>query len=87
MNKKVNRDSYKYLCSLMAQLLELDSYTEEKIAEYIESYGVDNFFKDYEKMELPYEVYEKLEGLQLVLETLSTRVSEGSIGGQSNGEE
>lgn len=81
MSKKINRDNYKYLCSLMAQLLELDANTEEKITKYIESYGVDNFFKDYDKMELPYEVYEKLEGLQLVLETLNDKVLEGSIGG------
>ncbi|OOP72812.1 hypothetical protein [Clostridium beijerinckii] len=80
-HRGINRDSYKYLCSLMAQILELDVDTEERIKEYIENHGVDNFFKDYEKMELPYEVYEKLEGLQFVLETLSDKTLEESIGG------
>ncbi|MDT8716068.1 hypothetical protein IAI10_05330 [Clostridium sp. 19966] len=81
MNKEINRESYKYLCSLMAQLLELDADTEEMITEYIEKHGVDNFFKDYENMELPYEVYEKLEGLQMVLETLNDKAFDESIGG------
>lgn len=79
--KEINLDSYKYICSLIAELLELDGYTEEKITGYIESYGIDNFFKDYDKMELLNEVYEKLENLGLVLETLNDQgVNSESIG-------
>jgi hypothetical protein len=70
-NKGINRDNYKYISSLIGQLLELDIYTEEKITGYIENYGIDNFLKDYDKMELSYETYEKLESLGLILETLN----------------
>jgi len=38
---------------------------------YIENYGLNNFFRDYNKMVLPYEAYEKLENLGLILETLN----------------
>lgn len=81
-SKEINRDNYKYLSSLISQLLELDIYTEEKITGYIENYGVDNFLKDYDKMELPYEAYEKLESLELILETLNYKeINLESIGG------
>lgn len=70
-NKGINRDNYKYISSLIGQLLELDIYTEEKITGYIENYGIDNFLKDYDKMELSYEICEKLESLGLILETLN----------------
>ena len=81
-NKGINRDNYKYLSSLIAQLFELDMDTEEKITVYIENYGVDNFLKDYDKMELTYEAYEKLENLEVVLETLNYKeINLESIGG------
>lgn len=81
-NKGINRDDYKYISSLIAHLLELDADTEEKITGYIENYGVDNFLKDYDKMELPYDAYEKLESLGLILETLNEQeVNLRSIGG------
>lgn len=81
-NKGINRDNYKYISSLIAQLLEFDIDTEEKITGYIENYGVDNFLKDYDKMELPYEAYEKLESLELILETLNEQeINLESIGG------
>ncbi|MDT8717069.1 hypothetical protein IAI10_10400 [Clostridium sp. 19966] len=73
-NKGINRDNYKYISSLIAQLLELDIDTEEKITGYIENYGVDNFLKDYDKMELPYETYEKLESLGIIIENMGGAV-------------
>lgn len=66
----VNLDNYKYISSLIAQILELDIYTEEIITGYIETFGVDNFFNNIEMMDLPSEVIEKLENLQLILEAL-----------------
>ena len=73
-NKGINRDNYKYISSLISQLLELDIDTEEKITGYIENYGVDNFLKDYDKMELPYETYEKLESLEMIIENMGGAV-------------
>ncbi|WP_055668291.1 hypothetical protein [Desnuesiella massiliensis] len=73
-NKGINRDNYKYISSLIAQLLELDIDTEEKITGYIENYGVDNFIKDYDKMELPYDTYEKLESLGMIIENMGGAV-------------
>jgi hypothetical protein len=73
-NKGINRDNYKYISSLISQLLELDIDTEEKITGYIENYGVDNFLKDYDKMELPYETYEKLESLGMIIENMGGAV-------------
>lgn len=73
-NKEINRDNYKYISSLIAQLLELDIDTEEKITGYIENYGVDNFLKDYDKMDLPYEIYEKLESLGMIIENMGGAV-------------
>lgn len=82
-NKGINRDNYKYISSLIGQLLELDIYTEEKITGYIENYGIDNFLKDYDKMELSYETCEKLESLGLILETFSEQeVNIERIGGE-----
>lgn len=81
-NKEIKRDNYKYISSLIAHLLELDIDTEEKITGYIENYGIDNFLKDYDKMELPYEAYEKLESLGLILETLNEQeANSDSTGG------
>ncbi|MBP2033413.1 hypothetical protein J2Z42_002116 [Clostridium algifaecis] len=73
-NKGINRDNYKYISSLIAQLLELDIDTEEKITSYIENYGVDNFLRDYDKMELPYDTYEKLESLGMIIENMGGAV-------------
>ncbi|QAA34946.1 hypothetical protein [Clostridium manihotivorum] len=73
-NKGINRDNYKYISSLIAQLLELDIDIEEKITGYIENYGVDNFLKDYDKMDLPYEIYEKLESLGMIIENMGGAV-------------
>lgn len=72
MNKQqnINLTEYKYISSLLAQLLEVDIYTEEIITGYIENFGVDNFFNNIELMDLPYEVIDKLENLQLILEVL-----------------
>ena len=72
MNKNtgIDRDNYKYISSLIAQLFELDIETEEKITGYIENYGMDNFLKDYDKMDLPDDAYGKMESLELILETL-----------------
>jgi len=82
--KEIDRNNYKYISSLISQLLELDIDTEEKITWYIENYGVDNFLRDFNKMELRSEVYEKLESLELVLETLyDQEVNFQSIGGDS----
>ena len=70
-NKGINRDNYKYISSLIGQLLELDIYTEEKITGYIENNAIDNFLKDYDKIEISYVTCEKLESLGLILETLN----------------
>lgn len=79
---EINRDNYKYISSLLAQILELDIDTEEKITGYIENYGIDNFLKDYDKIELSYEAYEKLDSLGLIIETLNEQeVNFQSIGG------
>ena len=80
---EINRDNYKYISSLLAQILELDIYSEEKITVYIENYGIDNFLKDYDKIELSYEAYEKLDSLGLIIETLNEQeVNFQSIGGR-----
>lgn len=73
-NKGINRDNDKYISSLVAQLLELDIDTEEKITSYIENYGVDNFLRDYDKMELSYDTYEKLESLGMIIENMGGAV-------------
>ncbi len=72
MNKQrsVNLTEYKYIASLLAQLLELDIDTEEKVTGYIENFGIDNFLKDIELMDLPYDILEKLESLEQIIETL-----------------
>lgn len=72
MNKQqsINLAEYKYISSLLAQLLEVDIYTEEIITGYIENFGVDKFFNNIEMMDLPSEVIDKLESLQLILEAL-----------------
>lgn len=70
-NKEINRDNYKYISSLIAQLLELDIDMEEKITEYIGKYGIDNFLDNFEKIEMSNEAYEKIESLDLILETLN----------------
>ncbi|QAA32726.1 hypothetical protein [Clostridium manihotivorum] len=72
MNKQqsINLAEYKYISSLLAQLLEVDIYTEEIITGYIENFGVDKFFNNIEIMDLPSEVIDKLENLQLILEAL-----------------
>lgn len=67
---QVNLDNYKYISSLIARILELDIYAEEIITGYIENFGVDKFFNNIEMMDLPSEVIDKLENLQLILEAL-----------------
>lgn len=72
MNRQetINLNEYKHIISLLVQLLELDMDTEEKITEYIETFGVDNFLRDYELMDLPYDTLEKLESLEEIIEVL-----------------
>jgi hypothetical protein len=66
----INLKEYKYISYLLGQLLELDIYTEEKITGYIENFGVDNFLKNIILMDLPYDVLEKLESLEQIIESL-----------------
>ena len=66
----INLKEYKYISSLLGQLLELDIYTEEKITGYIENFGVDNFLKNIILMDLPYDVLEKLESLEQIIDSL-----------------
>ncbi len=72
MNRQrtINLNEYKHIISLLVQLLELDMDTEERITEYIETFGVDNFLRDYELMDLPYDTLEKLESLAEIIEVL-----------------
>lgn len=72
MNRQrtINLNEYKHIISLLVQLLEVDMDTEEKITEYIETFGVDNFLRDYELMDLPYDTLEKLESLAEIIEVL-----------------
>ncbi|MCY6356201.1 hypothetical protein [Clostridium sp. ZS2-4] len=68
--RTINLNEYKHIISLLVQLLELDMDTEEKITEHIETFGVDNFLRDYELMDLPYDTLEKLESLEEIIEVL-----------------
>lgn len=72
MNKQrvVNLTEYKYIIYLLEQLLEMDVNTEEKIKGYIENFGIDNFLKNIELMDLPYDILEKLESLKQIIEAL-----------------
>lgn len=86
MNRQrtINLNEYKHIISLLVQLLELDMDTEEKITEYIETFGVDNFLRDYELMDLPYDTLEKLESLEEIIEVLEEGrelIEDGKKGG------
>lgn len=71
--KRIDLDSYKYISLLLGQLIEPDINTEEKITGYIESFGIDNFLKNIEMMDLPYDILEKLESLEQIIEVLEEK--------------
>ncbi|SKC66500.1 hypothetical protein [Maledivibacter halophilus] len=58
---------YEAICKSLINLLDIDEKSNLKITQYINNYGVVNFFKNTELMELPEDAHKKLQAIQDVL--------------------
>lgn len=58
---------YEAICKSLIELLEVNEEVNSKITEYINNYGVINFFRSFEFMELPDDTHKKLQAIQDVL--------------------
>lgn len=69
MNLEKSRDmEYKKCLDLLAELIDLDADTEERIYMCFQSMGVNNFFLNLELINLPKEVSEKLTDIKSIIE-------------------
>ena len=58
---------------LLAELLNLDADTKEKIHKCFQSMGMKNFFLHLESVDLSPETYEKLKSIKFIIETVDEK--------------
>jgi len=58
---------YEAICKSLIELLEVNEEVNLKITEYINNYGIINFFRNFEFMELPDDIRKKFQAIQDVL--------------------
>lgn len=58
---------YKTICLSLMRLLEIDKEKNSKIADYINNYGIVNFFENMRLMELDEDTQKKLQAVKDIL--------------------
>ena len=68
MDSKILRDTQYAKCvGLLAELIDLDTNTREKIYKCFQIVGIQNFFMHLELVDLPIESYEKLKRIKSII--------------------
>jgi len=68
MDSKILRDTeYAKCVGILAELIDLDTDTREKIFKCFQSMGIQNFFMHLELVDLPTETYEKLKSIKSII--------------------
>lgn len=74
MNLEKLRDMEYIKCvGLLAELIDLDTDTKEKIHKCFQSMGIKNFFLHLESVDLPPETSEKLKSIKYILEIVDEK--------------
>lgn len=69
MNYQELKDKeYEKCVGLLADLIDLDADTKQKIHKYIHGMGIKNFFLQIESMDLSQETSEKLKSIKAIIE-------------------
>lgn len=72
---------YQDISQLLMQLLELDDGAAEQVRRSIENYGVCHFFNNFEALDIPPEIIEKLQSLKLLLSSINGELENGRQNG------
>lgn len=74
MDLETLRESeYRKCADLLAELLDLDGDTKEKIQKCFQRMGIKNFFRHLESADLAPETSEKLQSIQVLIEILDNK--------------
>ena len=74
MNLEKLRDAEYIKCvDLLAELIDLDANTKEKIHKCFQSMGIKNFFLHLESVDLPPEASEKLKSIKSIIEIVDEK--------------
>lgn len=74
MDLETLRESeYRKCADLLAELLDLDGDTKEKIQKCFQRMGIRNFFRHLESADLAPETSEKLQSIQVLIEILDDK--------------
>ena len=65
---KLRDTEYKKCAGLLAELVDLDADTKEKIHKYFQSMGIKDFFLHLELVDLSPETIEKLKSIKTIIE-------------------
>lgn len=68
--EKLKDSEYQKSASLLAELIELNAETEEKIYKCFQNMGIKNFFIHLELVDLSPETFEKMKSIKSIIEIL-----------------
>lgn len=71
--KKLKDMEYIKCVDLLAELIDLDANTKEKIHKCFQSMGIKNFFLHLESVDLPPETSEKLKSIKSIIEIVDEK--------------
>lgn len=71
--EKLKEKEYIKCVELLAELIDLDANTKEKIHKCFQSMGIKNFFLHLESVDLSPETYEKLKSIKFIIETVDEK--------------
>lgn len=71
--EKLRETEYRKCAGLLAELLDLDADTEEKIQKCFQLMGIKTFFQHLESVDLAPETSEKLQSIQALIEILDDK--------------
>ena len=71
--EKLKEMEYIKCVGLLAELIDLDVDTKEKIHKYFQSMGIKNFFLHLESVDLPSETSEKLKSIKSIIEIVDEK--------------
>ncbi len=66
--QELKEKEYEKCVGLLADLIDLDADTRQKIHKYIHGMGINNFFLQIESMDLSQETSEKLKSIKAIIE-------------------
>ena len=83
--EKLRETEYRKCAGLLAELLDLDADTEEKIQKCFQRMGIKTFFQHLESADLTPETSVKLQSIQTLIDILDNKRGAGITCGKTHG--